>query len=249
MNASANRWQVQIQGWGSDLDHLARNFESQPVRVARDERDGGFVYESDAFATCSTSEEVLELAEKELRVLSGVLKLSRGFHEPLRTGAVYKRNAAGGRDVFVHIRDTLQIRAEAGDVTVTVTDSEGKVVTKPLPPPRTIAIARLALTDAAVAKAMRLLSAADSQTWVGLYRIYEVVEAEVGGEPALKTRGWGSSGDQKRFKHSANSVTVAGDAARHGKESTSPPANPMPPEEAVAYVNYVVSAWLASKGA
>lgn len=249
MNASANPWQVQIRGWGSDLEHLARHFQSQPYRVTKDERDGGFFYESDAFASCSTSEEVLALAEKEFCVLSGVLKLSRGSHEPLRAGAVYKRNAAGGRDVFVHLHDTLQIRAELGEVTVMVTDSQGNVVTKPAPPPRTIAIARLAVTDGAVAKAMRLLSAADSHSWVGLYRIYEVVEADVGGEPALKKRGWGSAGDLKRFKHSANSVAIAGDSARHGKEVTSPPANPMPLEEATAYVTYVVSAWLSSKGA
>ncbi len=249
MNANANPWQVQLHGWGSDLEHLARHFGSQPVRVVRDERDGAFLYESDAFATCSTSEEVLAIAEKELCALSGVLKLCRGSHEPLRPGAVYKRNAAGGRDIFLHLRDTLQVRVEFGEVTVTVTDSQGNVVTKPPPPPRSIAITRLALADAAVAKAMRLLSAEDSETWVGLYRIYEVVEADVGGELALKKRGWGSAGDLKRFKHSANSVTVAGDAARHGKELTSPPANPMSLEEAAAYVNYVVSAWLAAKGA
>jgi hypothetical protein len=249
MNASAFPWQVQIQGWGSDLEHLARHFESLPFRVVKDERDGGFVYESDAFTVCSTSEEVLAIAEREFCVLSGVLKLARGSHEPLRAGAVYKPNAAGGRDVFVHLHDTLQIRAELGDVTVTVTDAQGNVVTKPARPPRTIAIARLAATDAAVAKAMRLLSATDSQSWVGLYRIYEVVEADAGGEPAFKKRGWGSAGDLKRFKHSANSVTVAGDAARHGKELSSPPAKPMSSEEATAYVNYVVSPWLASKGA
>ena len=249
MNADANPWQVQIQGWVSDLEHLARHFTSHPLRVVKEERDGGFVYESEAFATCGTSEEVLAAAEKELRVLSGVLKLARGSHEPLRAGAVYKRNAAGGRDVFVHVRDTLEIRTEIGDVTVTVADSQGNPVPRPPPPPpRTVAIARLAATDAAVAKAMRLISASDSRSWVGLYRIYEVIEADVGGEPALKKRGWGSAGDLKRFKHSANSVTVAGDSARHGKEVHSPPANPMSAEEAAAYVTYVVSAWLASKG-
>lgn len=249
MNASANPWQVQIRGCGSDLEHLARHFGSQAVRVVSDEGGGGFVYASDEFETCSTAEEVFAIAERELCVLSGILKICRGSHEPLLAGAVYKRNAAGGRDVFVQIRDSLQIRAEVGDVTLTVTDCRGNVVTNHSPPPRTIAIARLAPKDGAVAKAMRLLSAEDSQTWAGLYRIYEVVEADVGGEAALKTRGWGSSGDLKRFKRSANSVTVAGDAARHGKEFSSPPANPMSQEQAVAYVNYVVSGWLASKGA
>lgn len=58
----------------------------------------------------------------------------------------------------------------------------------------------------------------------------------------------GSPEDLKRFKHSANSVTVAGDHARHGRELEQPPKKPMTPEEAIAYLNYVAQAWLASKG-
>ena len=143
----------------------------------------------------------------------------------------------------------MQLRGELGEVTVTVIDAQGNVVIKAPPQPRTIALAMLARSDSAVAKALRLLSAADSNSWVGLYRIYEVVEADVGGESALKTCGWGSPADLKRFKHSANSVSVGGDAARHGKELTSPPNNPMSLEEAGSYVTYIVSAWLGSKGA
>jgi len=71
----------------------------------------------------------------------------------------------------------------------------------------------------------------------------------MGGELALKQRGLGSPTDLKRFKHSANSVSVGGDVSRHGKELTSPPANPMSVEEASAYVTYLLSAWLGAKGA
>ncbi|HEY8034028.1 MAG TPA: hypothetical protein VIF37_00375 [Methylobacter sp.] len=217
--------------------------------VVKDDRDGEFLYESIAFATCSTSEEVLAVANEELSVLSGVLKLARDSFEPLRTGAVYRLNPAGGRDVFVRITETLQLRCEVEEITLTVTDNQGNVVISPSPPPRAVLIAALAATDIAVAKAMRLLSAADSKSWVGLYRLYEVIEADIGGGHALKKCGWGSARDLKRFKHSANSVTVAGDAARHGKELEVPPTHPMSEGEAVAYVNYVLQAWLAAKGA
>lgn len=249
MNQSPELWQVQVQGWASDLEHLARHFASTSFRVSKDERDGGFLYESDSFAACQTSVEVLKLANDELCVLSGVLKIVRDSPEPLRTGAVYRRNAAGGRDVFLHIQETLHVRAEFGEVTVTVTDAEGNVITRPAPPPRTVTIAQLAATDTSVAKAMRLLAAPDHKSWVGMYRIHEVIEADVGSENALKKRGWGSTQDLKRFKHSANSVTVAGDSARHGKEVDQPPKHPMSVDEAAAYLNYVLQSWLSSKGA
>ena len=88
----------------------------------------------------------------------------------------------------------------------------------------------------------------DAQTWVGMYRIHEVIEHDLGGEHSMRKRGWGSGTDHKRFKHSANSVSVGGDESRHGEELGASPKNPMAPEEAVAYLNYVVEAWLASKG-
>ncbi len=60
---------------------------------------------------------------------------------------------------------------------------------------------------------------------------------------------WCEGSDLKRFKRSANSVTVAGDDARHGKEWQVPPPNPMSLEEASAYVEQLVRRWLESKGA
>lgn len=249
MSLSPDLWQVQVQGWKSDLEHLARYFASTTFRVSKDERDGGFLYTSDSFATCQTSKEVLKLANDELCILSGVLKLMRDSPESLRTGAVYRHNASGGRDVFVNIQETLHVRAELGEVTVTVTDAEGHIITRPAPPPRTVTIAQLAASDLSVAKAMRLLAAPDRKSWVGTYRIHEVIEADIGSEHALKKRDWGSAQDLKRFKHSANSVTVAGDAARHGKETEQPPRHPMSIDEAAAYLNYVLQSWLSSKGA
>jgi hypothetical protein len=141
MNANLELWQVQVQGWPSDLEHLARHFKATPFRVSKDERDGGSIYESDAFRACKTSEEVLKLATDELCVLSGVLKMTRDSPEPLRIGAVYRRSASGGRDVFVHIQETLHVRAEIGEVTVTVADAKGNVINTPVPPPRTVATA------------------------------------------------------------------------------------------------------------
>ena len=106
---------------------------------------------------------------------------------------------------------------------------------------------QLAKTDTSVAKVMRLIAAPDHKSWVGMYRIHEVIEEDVGGEYKLQSRDWGSTKDLKRFKHSANSVSVGGDSARHGKEVEQPPNNPMPIDEAYAYLNYVLQSWLSSK--
>ena len=247
MTSSANPWQIQVQGAVRDLEHLARHFTTLPRVFRRDEEGPGFLYESTVFAGCTTSDEVLDAANRELSILSGVLKLVQGSSEPLRGGGVYRLNAAGGRDAFLRVHDAVHAHI-ADEVTLAVTDANGNVVVTQRPPQRTVRLANLAFSDGAVAKALRLIAQAESGSWVGLYRLYELVEADVGGTTVLIRHGWTTARALKEFKHSANSVAVAGDAARHGKETGAPPRNPMSLAEAAAYVGYILEAWLAYKG-
>ena len=246
MNQVSALWQVQMQGQASDLEHLARHFTSGPFRVLIDERDGCFLCESDLFVACKTPEDVLKRANDELCILSGVLHAVRDSPGPLRAGAVYRHNVAGGRNVFDFIQETACVRSELCEVAEMVRDADGSVITSP--GSRTVTIAQLARTDIAVAKAMRLLASPDHRSWVGLYRIYEVIEDDVKSECALKRRGWGTEQDRNRFKHSANSVAVAGDFARHGKELGQLPKQPMSLEDADAYLKSLLQSWLSSKG-
>jgi len=243
-------WQVQLEGDGRDLEFLTKVLASGPRKVLRDQQGLGFLYESDAFLACTTSEQVEQVAEEEVAVLSGILKLERDARDSLRSGAVYKLNQNGGRDAFVDIRASLHGRAEMGAATLVATDALRNEITRPPPPPpRSVVLLQLAQANAAIAKVLRLLSAADAMSWVGLYRLHEVIEADIGGQHKLEKQGWGSADDPRRFKHSANSVQVGGDKSRHGREPYVPPKNPMTLAEAEAYVRYIVQAWLTSKGA
>jgi hypothetical protein len=243
-------WQLQLEGDVRDLEFLATILPTGSRKVLRDENGSGYLYESDSFHPCSSSEEVEQLAEGEVAVLSGILKLEREARDALKYGAVYRPNPNGGRDIFVRIHESLQVRVEIGAVTVVVTDAAGNVIPQPAPPPpRSAVLLQLATIDEAVAKVLRLLSAPDAMTWVGLYRISEVIEGDVGGQHKLEKLGWGSADDLRRFKHSANSVHVGGDKSRHGKEPQVPPKNPMTLAEAEAYTKYIVQTWLVSKGA
>ena len=189
-------WQVQLEGDVRDLEFLAGVFATGPRKVLRDERGSGYLYESDSFHSCSTSEEVEQLANGELAILSGILKLERDARDGLKHGAVYRLGPTGGRDVFVRIHESLQVRVEMGAMTAVVSDAAGNVITQPGPPrPRSAVLLGLASGDPAVAKVLRLLSASDAMTWVGLYRIHEVIEDEVGGQHKLEKQGWGSADD------------------------------------------------------
>lgn len=241
-------WQAQVEGDLQYLEYLVRVFASGKRRILRDQLAPGFLYESDAFNTCTTSDEIERIAGGELAELSGILRLELGAREGLRLGAIFRSNPNGGRDTWVRVRGS-EIQVRIGIPTAVITDAAGDEISSPTLPPRSLVISRIAEGDDAVAKVLRLLNASDAASWVGLYRIHEVIEAEVGGESNLKQQGWGSQGAPKQFKHSANSVNVGGDLSRHGSEATIPPKNPMTLPEADSYVKYVVQCWLATKGA
>lgn len=242
------RWQVVIHGRQSDLDHLVCHFDGVECSVVKDDQNLDYVLESSDFDGCMTSQDVLDWANARLAVLSGILFLEREAREPLKAGAVVRRAPDGHREIFVEIVERLTLSDEVTASLDRAVGSTEIVQSVPLSPPRTVAIARLAMRDAAVAKAMRLWPTG-SDDWVGLYRIYEVVETDVGGVSALQGMGWAPGPNLKRFKRSANSVLVAGDAARHGTDQHPPPATPMTIEEAKGYVGSLIRSWLASKGA
>jgi hypothetical protein len=238
-------WQVQLQGSASDLEHLARNFTTAALEVAWSTGEGAFLLRAASFAACPSPDALFAEAIKIATVLSGVLRLVRGSHETLRVGMAYRTNPQGNRDIAVQSQG-LHMRITGGDPTVTITGASGAVIPPPLPA-RTLRIAKLAFTDAAVEKAIRML-ATDSTTWVGLYRIFEVIAGDVGGVRKLVRRKWTPLTQITRFQHSANLVAVAGEQARHGTEASAPLERPMLIDEAAAFVNYILQAWLAAKG-
>ncbi len=247
MNKSLNLWRVEVQGSPSDLEYLVGSSVAPSGRFSIGDRGEGYFYESDSFSNCSSEDEILKIAAQELCVLSGVLKWTRYSPEKLRAVAVFRRNATGGRDVFLNIHDEVQVREELrrladaqAEATCTVTTSSERL-------PGTSATAWLAANDLSVAKTMRLLVAPDHKSWVGMYRIYEVIAEDVGGERLLKTLGWCLAVDISRFKHSANSAAVGGDTARHGSETKRPPSHPMSIDEAWTCVNSLIDGWLLSK--
>jgi hypothetical protein len=63
MSTSDWRWEVQILGAQSDLEHLARHFTSAQMNVFREERDDSYLFHSDDFDACNTSEKVLAIAD------------------------------------------------------------------------------------------------------------------------------------------------------------------------------------------
>lgn len=235
------KWEVQINGDALDLKELSKSLVDDELRIR--EKNGQYFLESARFENLASSEEVASLATDILKVLTGAVRLSLGGRTPLHVANTAKIRPGGGRDVFITLSDTIHVRATIG-VEITRSDGKKEVIHPAHSVPGWI---RLGLMDQNVAKALRLLGT-DEHNWVSLYRLYEVIEEDVGSLDKISNSGWATKTSIRRFKHTANSPGAVGDDSRHGKESTTPPSDPMDIGEARALVEVILHNWLRSKG-
>jgi hypothetical protein len=234
-------WCVDVAGDGADLSMLADSLSDCATSITR--HGGAFVLRCEGFSDLDSARAVAEHAQKVLAILAGSTRLLLGGRAAMTAGAVYRVHDDGRRDTFI-LTESGRIDLRGMPLTIVESKNDGtQEVHRPADPIR--AWVSLARTDVAVAKALRLRDD-NSRGWVELYRLYEVIESDMG-RGAIVANGWASDRDIGRFKHTANSVEAVGDEARYGKEQTDPSAKPLGLAEARMLIDRLLLGWLASK--
>jgi hypothetical protein len=234
------KWEVQISGDVHDLGELAKSLTNDNLRII--ERDGQFFLETIRFSELTTSEEVTAATSDLLPMLTGASRLSLGGRTPIQIANIAKVREDGSRSLFVKVQEEIHVRHT---VSLGITKSDGSIEVVN-PADKVPDWINAASKCPNVAKALRLLGTHEHD-WVSLYRLYEVIEADVGGIKKITSEGWATTKAISRFKHTANSPGAIGDSARHGKESRDPPLKSMDLGEAVALVKVILHNWLRSK--
>jgi hypothetical protein len=231
-------WEVQITGPVHVLDELARVFVGQDQRVTKGADE--FLLRSRTFEGMADASEVRNEAVRITAALSGLSRVLLQTETSLGVGSVVEVMRSGSRSVFVQL-EGVAARGTVGLVSVVVTHVDGKVEEHRPADPAPSWLAR-ALENPAAAHALRLRDVG-ALSWTDLYRLWEVVVAGAGGKEQVVAKGWTTREALRRFHHSANSVSAAGDQARHGVEPTEPPANPMSLSEARDFVESLLRSW------
>lgn len=231
------RWSAALTGEPGDLRYFAQAIGDGPVWIS-EQPDGSFEMSSLRFENLSTAGEVRTAAEEIALALSGVAKASIQSRSPFRVGAIFERGVSGGRSITLQVDSAVHAQRSSPVILIhkradgsEVLDPETRAVSERL---------SAALVHREAMRALRLLAKGD-ETWVDLYRVLEVVEANV---PSDVLNTWVGKSQLRRFKHTANSVAIAGDGARHGSESKSRPKNPFRLSEARGFVHGIVERWL-----
>ncbi len=230
-------WEVHIAGPEETLQELAQAFPYNPS-VTR--QGDAWVLRSQTFDILSDAGAVREQAERMIDSLSALSRLLLQSKNPLEIMSL-TQITDGTHNLYVQLRGE-EIRANAGFVRAQRFDADGTVKESRPSDPAPAWLAK-AEGNPQVARALRLRNS-QNLMWTDLHRLYEVIRAGVGGDAAIVAAGWTSGNQLERFTRSANSVTVAGDVARHGVERSHPPANPMTLSQARAFVDALLRNWL-----
>lgn len=234
-------WKVRLVGDPHDLNELQQSFSEDLIFIESGPNNEYYLV-ADSFQGCADENEVFEAASQLIALISGASRLALGGNIPITQSETVKVNENGTESAFMHIHDTIHVR---DSFHISVTDDEGNVVQEIKPADDVPTWVALGMNNEAVAKVFRLLT--QPLDWVGLYRIYEVIESDMGGLDSLVAMGWAAKSRVKLFKHTSNSPGAIGDDARHGKESSQPPPQPMHLHEARNLIESLINPWLKSK--
>lgn len=232
-------WIVEVVGESSDLEELSRSLDSPELRLTQEGQS--FFLRSTDFKSLKSADDVRNNATEILSLINGAARLALRMRKPLVVGNVVKVNDDGKRSIFVSLSATMSLR---GNTCVSITRADGTVEQFRQANPISSWI-EIAQHDKNVAKVLRLL--AGTHDWVNLYRIYEVIEDDVGGKHNIESKGWATKKAIALFKHTANSIDVIGDESRHGKKIGEPPPNPMPLSEAKSLTETILHNWFCLK--
>ena len=234
-------WEVQLFGDAEDLENLRAAFDEPELSVVS-HGDQYFLLSSH-FDGLSSASAVHDKAKEIATTMSGSARMELGSLTSIQVGSVHCIRDDGKRDITLFPEPgAILLRGFAPTITVGKTDGTADIRR---PTDRMAKWLPLAQKDPLIAKALRLRNQ-ESLKWGDLYRIYEVIESDTSVTQIINS-GWATKSELQRFKHTANSAAAVGDDARHGKESTQPPAKPLTIDEGRALIDNILRRWLEAK--
>ncbi len=232
---SMTQWLAQLQGYDTDLRALQEILSSHdPVIVAE---QGKFYLKSKDWDRLEEEPEVRNKAKGFLESLDRAAHLHFRDTGPLAIDSIVRIDDDGKRRRYtteeVSFEMRVGLRASRIDDQQMETDEEHSII-------KTLRASQLI---APVATALRYFRNAD---WGSLYKAYEIVKSQVGGDKRIVENAWLTMSSIRRFRHTAQSAEVLKDEARHASGKFERPPNPMSIHEARAVIGDLVQRWVAS---
>lgn len=232
-------WRVQLSGDNSDLEELSKSFNSDNLKICSDGET--YVLSSSDYNGITEAGIVLKKSAEILSLINGGSNVIQKLAKPIQVGSVYSIDDEGKRNINLFIKDNVLI-TESFRPTILVNGKVRETFTFEDLPNWVL----LANQNRDAADVLNYLETGSNEI-ATLYKVYEIIKKDVGGDKTIKDNGWASIKKIERFTRTANSPDAIGDKARHGVQKNQPPKNPMSLSEAESLIRHLVKCWLASK--
>ena len=234
------KWLVRLKGERFDLEDFPKLLRSPEVRVV--EENGSFYLQSSEFNSLTSAEEVRERGRALIKLINGVAKFNRDNFLGISEDVITRVEDDGKRRNYVFLEGTATIRTKiSAQLTAIAANGSEKVATQ------------LSALESLLEVAQKYNVVADAlsfyrdDTWISLYKAYEIIRDDVDGKHQIIKNSWSVDSDINRFTQTAQSRAALGDSARHASKKYKPPAQPMTLLEARVLIKTILSRWVSSK--
>ena len=182
------------------------------------EDEGNYILGSSDFNGVAEADIVLKKSEEILTSINAASKVIQSLQKPISISGIESLNENGKSTRYISPESVASV-VRMGRPTVLI-DSKAEVLN---------------------------YLKAESTEMANLYKIYEIIRANVGSDKSMRDNGWASMSQFKSFRTTANSPHAMGYKARHGVWREQLPKNPMSLNEAESLILHLVKCWFDSK--
>ena len=234
-----SKWAIRLVGDSRKLDLLC---EIKHPDFTVTKKSDGYYLESSIFDVLETHDDIRKRASKIISALNGILTLLIDSHDEVNFDFIVKTQEDGTETVCGVFSDRVCM---TDSLSIEIRDKNGKLIEKYNPLSSALEILEFAVNSDDVLRVLSFLHY-KKLNWTNLYKIFEIIQNDVGGNKKLVELGWTTKKKIEKFKHTANSPTATGDEARHAIENT-PPSKPMRLNEAIHYIKQLIMNWINYK--
>jgi hypothetical protein len=230
------RWEAFLTGEQAALESAALVFCRQPLAIVRSGERYCLVV--DEWDELQDSNEVEDRARARLETINGLLSLKIPSFRPLAFGYLAETDEDGRKFVLVKAAFT-----SSSELSVKISGPAGPAID----PDTAQALIAAAQQSGSTRDALRLWHTRP-HNWVELYKIYEIISDDAGGDKGIVSRGWATTAELRSFTATANRRELSGDDARHGSDEGRPfKGEPMRVADAESLIRRVLSSYVMSK--
>ncbi|WP_414936637.1 hypothetical protein [Amycolatopsis sp. cmx-11-51] len=227
-----------LSGRPSDLETVAHHFGGGDPAVTSNENGTYYLASKSLNGLFEMGSQLFEAAKKELTLINGITRVLDSEFRPVDLTGKFESD--GKQHAIVFAQAAL---GSFGALNATaVATGAGTGARRPSPASDLLAAAR-EHSDATEVLAL-LLGENDVLDWFRLYKIFEVIRENVGGQHELIGKKWKTRQEISAFTVSANSPHVSGGAARHARMPPGAPQHTMTVHEARAMIADLLVSWL-----